>query len=360
MFYNYYNANGIRTSKTVAGVKYDYILDGTKILREEWCGNILTPIYDNEESVCGIIYNGVPYYFQKNLQGDVIGITNEHGTVVGAYRYDAWGFNTGIITCTELTDGVDIANINPFRYRSYYFDKEIEMYYLQSRHYDPVVGRFVNADVVDVATLKGGKGYGNLFAYCENDAVNQSDAFGNLGINSLLSLIDDALSLIMSIASTAACDSRPYKQLGSQIKSAKTRTARKKLVKAQKKLLKNGVGKDLYRIAQIIGYIVLFAPFVQYLVQWRNDSILFVELVVTIIVEVITIMLCELTSWLIGLIPFAGFILGFAGSWLIGKLLDMHFTDRRISNIASYYNKQLPRLTSLWKWIETFGYALTI
>ena len=58
-----YNANGIRTSKTVAGVKHDYLLDGTKILRESWnydeaiktYQDILIPLYDNEDSVCGIM-----------------------------------------------------------------------------------------------------------------------------------------------------------------------------------------------------------------------------------------------------------------------------------------------------------------
>ena len=168
----------------MGGVKHDYILDGTKILREGWnydeetktYQDILIPLYDNEDSVCGIIYNNVPYYFQKNLQGDVIGITNEHGTVVGAYRYDAWGAAAGIITCTELTDGVDIANINPFRYRSYYFDKEIEMYYLQSRYYDPQIARFVNGDRSDLVNFAGK----NLFTYCFNIPVTYVDYNGNI------------------------------------------------------------------------------------------------------------------------------------------------------------------------------------
>ena len=62
-----YNANGIRTSKTINGVKHTYTLDGTKILRETWEDNTLVPLFDNEDSVCGILYNSVPYYFIKNL-----------------------------------------------------------------------------------------------------------------------------------------------------------------------------------------------------------------------------------------------------------------------------------------------------
>ena len=113
-----YNANGIRTSKTVGDATHTYTLDGTKILRETWGENSLIPLYDNEDSVCGIIYNETPYYFLKNLQGDVIAIVDKDAAPVARYAYDAWG------VCTVTQDSVGIANINPFRYRSYYFDEE--------------------------------------------------------------------------------------------------------------------------------------------------------------------------------------------------------------------------------------------
>ena len=135
-----YNENGIRTSKTVNGVKHEYTLDGTKILRETWGENTLIPLYDNEDSVCGILYNNVPYYFIKNLQSDVIAIVDKNAQTVARYSYDAWG------VCTVTQDSVGIATINPFRYRGYYYDEEIGLYYLQSRYYDASVGRFVGAD----------------------------------------------------------------------------------------------------------------------------------------------------------------------------------------------------------------------
>ena len=113
-----YNANGIRTSKKMNGVLHTYTLDGTKILRETWGGNALVPLYDNEDSVCGILYNNIPYYFIKNLQGDVIAIVDQDAKTVARYSYDAWG------VCTVTQDSVGIATVNPFRYRSYYFDEE--------------------------------------------------------------------------------------------------------------------------------------------------------------------------------------------------------------------------------------------
>lgn len=167
-----YNANGIRTSKTINGVKHEYTLDGTKILKETWDGNTLTPLYDNEESVCGIIYNGFAYYFMKNLQGDIIAITDTKGKVVASYTYDAWG------VCTIISDTTgNIARINPFRYRGYYYDEEIGLYYLQSRYYDPEIDRFLNVDALEMDTslLRLSN---NLFVYCDNSPISFYDLYG--------------------------------------------------------------------------------------------------------------------------------------------------------------------------------------
>lgn len=168
-----YNANGIRTSKTVNGVKHTYTLEGIKILQETWGSNTLVPLYDNEDSVCGIIYNGTPYYFFKNQQGDIIAITDQNGDVIAKYSYDAWG----LCTITQDSSVVGIASINPYRYRGYYYDHEIGMYYLQSRYYNPVVGRFVNIDEPIFIASK------NLFCYCINDPISQIDFWGNCSEN---------------------------------------------------------------------------------------------------------------------------------------------------------------------------------
>ena len=193
-----YNANGIRTSKTVDNIRHDFVLDGAKILREGWnfdetintYRDILVPLYDNEDSVCGIEYNGTAYYFLKNLQGDIIAITDSSGEEVARYSYDAWGkvtvFDTNGVDITKRT--THIANINPYRYRSYYFDLESGLYYLQSRYYDAQVGRFVNGDeVIYTFISKDASGY-NTFEYCNNDCINLKDKTGNAYV------IDDALA----------------------------------------------------------------------------------------------------------------------------------------------------------------------
>ena len=169
-----YNANGIRTSKTVDGIRHNYLLDGVNILRETWDDNTLETLYDNEDSVCGITYNGVPYYFHKNLQGDIIAIADQNGKVVARYTYDAWGKCEISVHSTNAA----IAEINPYRYRGYYFDTETGFYYLQSRYYDPIVGRFINVDNALVLSV-GEKALNfDLFCYCENDSISGYDPFG--------------------------------------------------------------------------------------------------------------------------------------------------------------------------------------
>ena len=178
-----YNANGIRTSKTVDGVRHDYLLDGVNILRETWDDNVLETLYDNEDSVCGIIYNGVPYYFHKNLQGDIIAIADQDGKVVARYTYDAWGKCQISVKSTNAA----IAEINPYRYRGYYFDTETGLYYLQSRYYDSIFGRFVNKDDAMIVCVGEKVLDFNLFCYCENDSVVGYDPFGFYSRNKAVS-----------------------------------------------------------------------------------------------------------------------------------------------------------------------------
>ena len=156
-----YNSNGIRTKKTLAGtVKYDYVVDGSRILSETVTHSsmgttyTLYYLYDETGSVQGFIYNNQHYYFQKNLQGDVIRILNNYGEVVTEYTYDAWG---KVLTTTGSLAST-IGQYYPFRYRGYYYDTETGFYYLQSRYYDPVVGRFLNAD--SIIGANGGGKYG--------------------------------------------------------------------------------------------------------------------------------------------------------------------------------------------------------
>ena len=155
-----YGFDGIRTRKTVGSTVTEYFTNGSTILAEKTGSNVLWYIYDSDGEILGFTYNGTPYYYIKNVQGDVYKVVNASGSVVASYTYDAWGKVTA-------SSGA-MADINPVRYRSYYYDKETNLYYLQSRYYDPETGRFLNADDVDHLGASGMVLSFNLFAYCEN------------------------------------------------------------------------------------------------------------------------------------------------------------------------------------------------
>ena len=117
----------------------------------------------------------------RSIQGDILRICDTSGNTVAEYTYDAWG---GII---DIKDGSGndvsgnanhIANINPFRYRGYYYDTETGFYYLQTRYYDPEVGRFLNADCY-IGANGDIPGY-NSFAYCSNAPLRYSDKTGSM------------------------------------------------------------------------------------------------------------------------------------------------------------------------------------
>ena len=128
----------------------------------------------------GMEYNEAKYWYDKKLQGDIVGIRNSTGTLVAQYVYDAWGNHRQITdgSCNDVSaDTSHIANINPFRYRGYYYDVETGWYYLNARYYDPNVGRFLSPDVI-LGANGGLQGY-NLFAYCNNNPVMFADPSGN-------------------------------------------------------------------------------------------------------------------------------------------------------------------------------------
>ena len=133
--------------------------------------------YDASGAIIGFTYypysgTASQYFFGKNLQGDVIRIINANGVTVVEYNYDAWGNILSVTGSMASTLGA----ANPFRYRGYYYDTESGWYYLNSRYYDPQVGRFINADKY-VST-----GYGllesNMFVYCLDNPINRTDAMG--------------------------------------------------------------------------------------------------------------------------------------------------------------------------------------
>ena len=165
-------------------VTHEYLTLNGKVARETIKTNnsltaVLDFIYDESGKPFALKYstNGTSfqtYYYVLNLQGDVVKLIHyipgfEYESVA-TYEYDAWG--------NIVSSSGRLAEINPLRYRGYYYDNETGFYYLQSRYYDPANRRFINADSY-ASTGQGFVGT-NMFAYCNNSPVFLVDSYGNM------------------------------------------------------------------------------------------------------------------------------------------------------------------------------------
>ena len=168
-----YDGLGRRTSKTKDGeiIAFTYDSDGRLIKQS----NGLEFIYDYS-GVVGVKYNNATYFYRRDAQGNIIAILDSNGEVVVRYYYDAWGNNA--VTDKDGNDVEDgIGKLNPFRYRGYYYDTETGLYYLQTRYYDPELGRFISQDSIEYADPETINGL-NLYAYCGNNPVMNVDPSG--------------------------------------------------------------------------------------------------------------------------------------------------------------------------------------
>ncbi len=213
--YSYeYDVNGLRTRKTNADGGYTeyYIVDGLPVAEQrhyasgaEWY--TMRYLYDESNNPIGFgmqyptEIKWENYYFAKNVQGDIVAIyrydynastQKPFGTLIATYQYDPWGNPQGIKDASGKTiaqTANHVATYNPFRYRGYQYDVDTGLYYLQSRYYDPMTCRFVNADRY-ASTGQGIAGH-NMFVYCNNNPLNYSDPTGNRAMGPSYMIVND-------------------------------------------------------------------------------------------------------------------------------------------------------------------------
>ena len=153
-------------------------------------GYTIKYIYDDNNLLLGFIYNNETYYYQRTLTGEITRIVNSNGIIVGEYYYDAYG---NILNLDELSE---IAEINPFRYKGYYYDQETNLYYCKSRYYSPEIYRWISRDEIEYLDTSSITGC-NLYVYCNNNPIMYVDENGNIA-GWVIGLIVAAVFLIVN------------------------------------------------------------------------------------------------------------------------------------------------------------------
>ena len=182
-FYNlyYYDDLGNRTKKvvynnigTLLDTIYFYYDENGKLIHQKSNTSSMTFLYDDLNQLYGFIYNGNRYYYIKNAFNTILGIVDSNGNNIVKYNYDAWGN----ILSTEDTSGLTLGNINPFRYKCYYYDVETHLFYCNSRYYSPELCRFISPDSIEYLDPQSINGL-NLYAYCMNNPIMYADPSGH-------------------------------------------------------------------------------------------------------------------------------------------------------------------------------------
>ena len=177
-----YNSEGIRISKKVNNTETKYYLEDNDIIFEKRGNNVLYYLRNDIDDLFGFMYNNDLYYYVKNNKNDIVGILDNSYNIVAKYKYDSWG---KVISITDSQDNDisnnvnNIGNINPFRYRSYYYDSETKLYYLNSRYYNPEWKRFINPDSY-AGQIGGNILLHNIYIYSLNNPILYSDESGNI------------------------------------------------------------------------------------------------------------------------------------------------------------------------------------
>lgn len=199
-----YSAGAMDEADTIT---HDYLTQSGKVAREtirqSVGGTVLSTktldfFYDESGRPFAFNYSvdgGIAstYYYILNLQGDVVQIIDANGVMQAEYVYSPWG---EIISAEG-----DLAEINPLRYRGYYYDSETGFYYLQSRYYDPENHRFINADTY-ASTDSSDAIACNMFAYCQNNPVMLGDENGEVWSKLVCMLVGAAVGALTSALAT--------------------------------------------------------------------------------------------------------------------------------------------------------------
>ncbi|HAX02803.1 MAG: hypothetical protein A2Y45_05175 [Tenericutes bacterium GWC2_34_14] len=183
-----YDDQGFRIGKEIGNSKIEYKLQGDKVIYETDGTYEIIYTYDYDGTIISFEYRDdthawKEYFFMRDQQGDITKIVDKDGTIIVEYQYDAWG---NIISKVD-NSGFNLSAINAYTYRGYRYDSEINLYYLNSRYYDPEIGRFISSD--GILGQKGNIQSTNMFNYCANNPIIYFDPDGDFPILIIVGIV---------------------------------------------------------------------------------------------------------------------------------------------------------------------------
>lgn len=246
-----YDSNGDRISKDTNGVTTKFDIFNGKILEQHDKNNILHFQY-SDETLVGFILNYVQYYYVTNLNGDIVAITDANGNLVAKYTYDIWGNVLDIEPFEkDNEEQLNVARLNPFRYRGYYYDNESGLYYCNSRYYSPELCRFITP--LDYSSIDSSNKYTlNRYAYCYNSPIvhkSYENSFKATVSNETNHILKNCLDEIKSVNDVLKDVAQAEKE--------KLKEKANTLVKRTHKLyasLKSKYDKSIDKLEQFINY----------------------------------------------------------------------------------------------------------
>ena len=364
-----YDADGLRTKQNKYDSQNRIVSESSYIWNEgQLVGYSITFFdYDEEAGTTTATYNGKihydeisepyavtiddhTYYYIRNAVGDIKGLVNaDTGEYVFAVNSTAYGIltltepDTTIFETSSVTDSYQqliqlllkyalrtaISIASASTYKGYSYDAETGLYYLQSRYYDPEVGRFINADDVDYLGASGKPISYNLFAYCENNPVNNSDPGGFVSksrivdaINKILNLFRTSISGLKTILDIIINNtSKSIEKLKGRI----WKLTRKELKNYNNlKLLKNEVGRLNKRLKHI-GWAILVVMLINVGISAFLKGSSMPKILISVIVEALReFLLWAFTrgvEFLCDFIPTVGFFVGVLASGISELIL---------------------------------------
>lgn len=356
-----YDENGMRYRATVTnkedgqGGSFEYVWVDGKLISTVFVSDGSTQtakyLYNDFDEPVGMVVTDEDgaistYYYLKNAQGDITNIVSAYGGKMVEFTYDAFGNKTAhyqanastLIGMINLVEQLMVHALTPFSYRGYCYDQYTGLYYLQSRYYDPVTGRFINADDTNYLNATGTVLGCNLFAYCENDPVNKVDPKGTVSAKDFFDVLKKAVDAITGIIDYI--HDLYKKDLDKLERSIKLLTKKQLRTKKNIKALINqceSISKKLGKLGRFITaatIILMISSAIKYPREFPNILITFlIEKIIDLFIFGIT----EIIKRLPRAIPGAGYLVGLACSVVAEVIMDAYFTNDRINRITKKF-----------------------